>query len=248
MINARELAEAVNSVAPFYNSAEWDNSGLLLDCGAHFSRVLFALDATKDVLIEAAERQCGALVTHHPVIFGALKRMSVDDPVTLAAKCSISIVSAHTCFDSTDGGVNDVLCGLLGLSSVTSFGDIGRAGSLPSMPEDDFIAMCKKALGCDYLPAVLQGKPINRVAVVGGSGGEYVGLAASLGCDALVTGEIKHHEALIAKQRGVCAVAAGHFATENPSISALCEGVSKQLGDRAECMVSQSGRDPFSYV
>ncbi len=248
MINARELAEAVNSVAPFYNSAEWDNSGLLIDCGAQFGRVLFALDATKEVLCEAVERECGALVTHHPVIFGGLKRLSVEDPVTLAAKCSVSVVSAHTCFDSADGGVNDVLCSLLGLSSVTSFGDIGRAGSLSSMPEDEFVAMCKRVLHCEHLPVVLSGRTINRVAVVGGSGGEYVELAASLGCDALVTGEVKHHQALLAKRRGVCAVSAGHFATENPSVAALCDSVARQLEGKAECMVSKVSCDPFSYV
>ena len=170
------------------------------------------------------------------------------DPVTLAARKGISVVSAHTCFDSADGGVNDVLCELLGLSSVFSFGDIGRVGSLPELGEDDFIALCKQKLHRRELPAVLTGKSIRRVAVVGGAGGDAVELAASLGCDALVTGELRHHEALLARSLGLTAVAAGHFATENPAVPALCELVSRALDGGADCIVAETSADPFCYV
>ena len=248
MITTKQLADAVNHVAPYATALEWDNCGLLVDSGEPIHRVLFALDATREVIEEAAARRCEAVVTHHPVIFGSLRRLTSGDPVTLAARKGISVVSAHTCFDSADGGVNDVLCELLGLSSVFSFGDIGRVGSLPELGEDDFIALCKQKLHRRELPAVLTGKSIRRVAVVGGAGGDAVELAASLGCDALVTGELRHHEALLARSLGLTAVAAGHFATENPAVPALCELVSRALDGGADCIVAETSADPFCYV
>ncbi len=248
MINAKELTEAVGSVAPFYTAVENDNCGLLIDCGNEFDRVIFALDATKEVLEEAAARGCGALVTHHPIIFGRIARLSSEDPATIAARLGISVVSAHTCFDGADGGVNDVLCDILGITSVLSFGDIGRVGTIGEIDEEAFLALCKDALRVSFLPVVRAGRKIKRVAVVGGAGGDYVELAASLGCNALVTGELRHHEALMARRLGMCAVSAGHFATEQPAIGPLCTLVAAVIGDKAQCIVSETCCDPYSYV
>ena len=248
MITTKQLAYAVDHIAPFSTALEWDNCGLLVDSGESVHRILFALDATKEVIEEASARDCEAIVTHHPIIFSGLRRLASDDPVMLAAHRGISVISAHTCFDAADGGVNDVLCTLLGLTSVVSFGGIGRSGTLPEMSEEDFITLCKRVLHRRELPVVSSGKPIRRVAVVGGSGGDSVELAASLGCDAFVTGELKHHEALQAQALGITAVAAGHFATENPAVPVLCDLVSHALNGAADCIVSEISTDPFSYV
>jgi putative NIF3 family GTP cyclohydrolase 1 type 2 len=67
------------------------------------------------------------------------------------------------------------------------------------------------------------GAMIGSVGVVGGAGGSYWLRAKLAGCDALVTGEVKHHEAVEAAESGFCVIEAGHFATEQPSVYALAE-------------------------
>lgn len=74
------------------------------------------------------------------------------------------------------------------------------------------------------------GKPtaaIETVGVVGGSGGSYWLKARIAGCDVLVTGEVRHHEAVDAAESGFCVIEAGHFATEQPGVIEL----SKRLGE-----------------
>lgn len=73
------------------------------------------------------------------------------------------------------------------------------------------------------------GKPttnVETIGVVGGSGGSYWLKARIAGCDALVTGEVRHHEAVEAAESGFCLIEAGHFATEQPGVVEL----SKRLG------------------
>ena len=69
MTTVQQLYEAMKQIAPLELAEHWDNPGLLVDCGGGVRRVLVALDITPEVVAEAAEKHCEAIVSHHPVIF-----------------------------------------------------------------------------------------------------------------------------------------------------------------------------------
>ena len=250
MITPTEMEKIVNSVAPAELAEEWDNVGLLVDAGLPTDRILFALDATADAIEEAGETGCGIIVTHHPLIFHPLKRVSDGSAVALALRKGISVISAHTNYDSADGGINDVLARWLDLEKITPVETMGRAGVLPDGPIalKQFASFVKERLGVEGLRVADAGIPVHRVMVLGGSGGDWVAAAKEAGCDTLLTGEAAHHEGIEAKAIGVNLVVAGHFGTENPGMPAFCAAVQKLVGDRAECRVSVRNRDPFVWM
>lgn len=248
MIGTKQLNEVIDKLAPYTLAESWDNCGLLVDCGGETGKILFALDAANEVIEEADALGCGILVTHHPAIFAGVKVLPQGDPVLEAARHNISLIAAHTCYDAAAGGVNDVLCDLLGVAERASIAPIGRSGRLASPDARSLAALVREKLGCGPVRFVDGGHPIEKVAVVGGAGGDFVAQARWLGLDALITGELKYHEALYAKQLGLTVVAAGHYETENPAVAALCAAVQQQIGDAAQCIVASVGANPFQTI
>ena len=116
MLTVKELSAFLNTVAPYDTQCGWDNSGLL--CGDPAKEVrcaAFALDLTSETLSMAKDAGADVLVTHHPVIFQPKRRLLSDDPVWALCRSGLAAVSVHTPWDCAEGGVSDVLCGLLGL-------------------------------------------------------------------------------------------------------------------------------------
>ena len=246
MVKVRDIYNAIDAFAPFETAEAYDNVGILIDCDNETEKILFALDATEDTILEACAQDCGVLVVHHPAIFGGITRIQKGDPVMEAAKAGISVIAAHTNFDRAAGGVNDVLTDLLELGTISPFGNgMGRIGLLKEqMMPDAFAEFIKNKFEIEALRMVPGKNSIKTVAVCGGSG-DLVIDAFLAGADALVTGEVRHENALLAKRYGITTVAAGHFATENPGIMAMCGYLQRVFGDDAECMFSKCGRDPL---
>ncbi len=100
----------------------------------------------------------------------------------------------------------------------------GRVGALPEpMTPEELREHISDSLG---FPARLvanqgHGRRIERVAVLGGSGGSFIREAAASGAEAYVTGDLDYHDALLAHSLGLAAIDAGHAATELPSLEAL---------------------------
>lgn len=250
MPTVREIYEYINSFAPFETQEAWDNSGLLLgDPEKQVKSVAVVLDATKKT-VEAA-KNCGAdmIVTHHPVIFSPLKKITAGSVVYDLLTSGISVVSAHTCWDSAVGGVNDTLADLLGFENVQPLElsetatPMVRIAEVEPMTGDELALLVKEKLGC-RLRLADAGKEIKSVAICGGSGGsllyEIIGKA-----DAFITGELSHHHFLDAKQNGLTAIAAGHFETEMPSIKPLAEKLKEKFSDVDFVLTEQE--NPVKY-
>lgn len=250
MINAEELREILFEIAPPELAEDWDNVGIMVNSGRPADRILFALDCTHEVLEEAKRQGCGIVVTHHPFIFHPVRSISSDSALYAAIHGDISVLSVHTNYDAAVNGVNDVLCGRLELTDTSPAGPFGREGYLADGPVDlkVFCSIVKEGLNVPYLSVADAGRKVSHVMVVGGSGGEFIGLAKQYGCDTLVTGEAKHHEGIEAHAQGINLIVAGHYSTENPSMPNLCMMVQEKIGDRAECYVSLFNRDPYSYI
>jgi dinuclear metal center YbgI/SA1388 family protein len=241
----------IDKIAPFETQESWDNSGFLVGDGEkEVNKVLLALDATEPVLKEAEEKGAELIITHHPVIFGALKELHPKNIAFLAAEKGIAIISAHTCLDIADGGVNDCLAAALGLKNVVKVDDgegLLRIGEFDNeLSCEEFVKYVAEKLsvgGIKYTPTE---KNIKKVAVCGGSGGDLYSFAISAGADAFVTANIKHNLWLEMRRESFCVLDAGHFCTENTVIEPLAKKLSENFKD-AEIIVSEVSEDPAKY-
>ena len=223
MITVRQVYEAMQAIAPLELAESWDNPGLLVDCGGAVHRVLMALDITPEVVEEAAAKQCEMIVSHHPVIFDPLKRLSAGDVPALLLQNGISAICMHTNLDAAEGGVNDILAKKLGLLDTEYLSEekIGRVGTLKcELPLVEFTRFVVKSLACNGLRYTDCGKPVHRVAVGGGACGDYIAQAVALGCDTFVTSDLRYHDFLDTKELNL--IDAGHFPTEQVIVPELC--------------------------
>lgn len=131
MTTVQQIYEEMQRIAPLALAESWDNPGLLVDCGGEVSRVLVTLDITPEVVEEAARKGCGLIVSHHPVIFSPLKKLSGQDVAFQLVKSGISAICMHTNLDAAEGGVNEVLAGFFGMREMEAFAEgCGRVGSI----------------------------------------------------------------------------------------------------------------------
>lgn len=341
---AGNVYKAIDVLAPFGGCMEWDNVGLLVGTPeAAVSGVLVTLDVTPQAVETARQRGLNCIVSHHPVIFHPLGRISARDTAGLCLTNGITVISAHTNYDFAPQGVNYALASALELQNIRPFGPenkkepwvslivfvpvthaeavyramseagagrlgnysgcaymnegegrflpkagakpflgsvgapetaaeirlemlcdpdrvaavlaamravhpyeeaaysilpnhalhrrecCGMLGELPTMlSPEELAAAAGRALGThvQYVPT---GHRIKTVAVCGGAGSDFMADAAAAGAEAFLTGEVKHHEWLMAAGQGLCLMAAGHHATEHIAMPQLAEQLQAAL-------------------
>lgn len=233
------ILEYLWTLAPETYKEDFDNVGFLAGRqAAPVRRVLVALDPTEAVIDEAERRDCQLVVTHHPLIFHAPKHVTDGDPNTRALlSClerGIAVISMHTNLDCAPGGVNDVLAERLGLKQIRILEDgetagLIRVGEVEPREPQAFAAFVKTALNCPGLRWAEGGPWVRRVAVGGGSCGEFLERVAAAGCDTFVTADLKYHQFQSAALLGLNLIDAGHFETENPICRVLQQKLSAQF-------------------
>ena len=124
----KQVVDALEHYAPLHLQEGYDNAGLQVGLteAVEMSGALLCLDVTEEVVEEAVQKGCNLIVSHHPLIFRKLARISdenyVQRTVRKAIKNDISIVSMHTNMDAATGGVNFKIAEKLGLENVRFFG------------------------------------------------------------------------------------------------------------------------------
>lgn len=246
-ITVQQVLEAMQRMAPPELAESWDNVGLLVDAGQPVDAILTTLDITPEVVEEAVQKGCGLIVSHHPVIFDPLKRITAQDLPALLLKGGVSAICMHTNLDAAPGGVNDTLADILGIRDAQPFAEgCGRIGTVDATSAKALAALCETTLGSGvrYVEA---DHPVLCLAEVSGAGGSYWKEALDLGADCLVTGEANHHAACDARRMGMGLVAAGHWATEHPIAAVLARRLGEAFPE-VTVTVSQADRDPFTYL
>ncbi len=240
----QDIYTFLHNRAPFDTAEGWDNPGMLVgDPHRAVTRVLVALDATAGAVDTAEAVGAELIVTHHPVIFAPLKRLTADSiPYRLAA-AGIDLIAAHTNLDKAEGGVNDTLAARLGLTDVTVAADeYTRIGTLSEpMSARDFAAHVAAVL--DTAVRYSGDKTVHTVAVCGGSGGDFMLRCAD--ADAYVTGEVRHHEWLAAADR-INVIEAGHYATEVPVVDTLTAWLTEAFPDLT--VIPYRDGEPYSVI
>ena len=127
MTTVADLCQFLDTLAPPRLAAEWDNVGLLVgDRLAPAERVMTCLTVTPAVAAEAIRQRVELLVTHHPLPFRPLKRLTTDEPTGRLLldliRAGVAVHSPHTAFDSAAAGINQQLAAALGLSDIRAAG------------------------------------------------------------------------------------------------------------------------------
>lgn len=203
-----QLLAALERRAPADLAEEWDNVGLMV--GRHnqpVRRLLVALELRDEVVREAREGDCDAILTHHPPIFPSLRAVTDDTPVgslvLRAAEHRIAVVAAHTNLDSAHGGLNDLMAEILGMVGVIPLrpagadptAGLGRVGAVERTTLGELVARVAAAFPG---PVTHTGDPwarVGRVACCTGSGASLIADAEAADVDVYVTGDLKYHDA-----------------------------------------------------
>jgi dinuclear metal center YbgI/SA1388 family protein len=258
-----DICQFMEKFAPTQLAEDWDNVGLLVgDRALPIERVMTCLTVTPETVAEAVQRRADLIVTHHPMPFRPMKRLTTDTItggiVWQLARAGISVYSPHTGFDSAENGINQNLGIRLGLGELESLIPqedgvqtigAGRLGRLPA-PQTlaEFVSGVKLNLSIESVRVVnAHRSPVQRVAIACGSGGSFLGKAKARGCDTLVTGEATFHTCLEAQARGVSLVLLGHFASERFAVETLAESLGASF-ESVEIWASATERDPLSWM
>lgn len=255
MTSISDIYKFLCELAPLDLQMGFDNSGLQIGrLSNNVSKALLALDVTDEVLQEAVDIGAELIISHHPLIFHAIK--SIDggniegQRLLKIAENGIAVISMHTNLDIASGGVNDVLIELLGAKDEAALDseNCGRIGYLDSPTSiADFLQICKSKLNANGLRYYSSGKDVYKLAVMGGSGGDSLEDAYAHGCDTYVTADVKYHQFLRAQELGINLIDADHFCTENPVISVLRDQLAKQF-PTTEFIISKKHKQIISFA
>lgn len=244
MLTVADVYQYIDSLAPFETQLDFDNAGLLTGrMTQEVTGIHVALDCTAGVIQEAEEHGANLIVTHHPLMFHARKRITEEDEegqlLCRLIRGKIALIAAHTNLDQAPGGINDVLADCSGLHHISGemFLRVGELDApLTAAELRDQIAARLHTVVRLMGP---ENQVIRRMGVSSGAGGDgWVG-AKALGAEAFLSGEIKHHEALGCVAAGMVALEAGHYATEAPGIFALADALQTHL-NAVQCNVCVS--------
>jgi dinuclear metal center YbgI/SA1388 family protein len=355
------ILTVMEEIAPTRYAEPWDNVGLLAgDPEQTVRRLMLTIDYTNAVAREAKTRRCDCVIAYHPPIFEGVKRLTAGHPVFESIRQGIALYSPHTALDVAEGGTNDVLADIIGLTdraplraasekssqcklvvfvpqeavekvstaifhagagrignyascSFRSAGTgtfygldashpvVGRAGKLEEVSEirlesvvpltciDKVVQAMRQAhpyeepafdlvqlaaapsgLGLGRIgvlsPAVsrrtlfnqikrklgvrnllIAGKrdgTVRKAAVAAGACGDLLNDAIAQKADLLLTGEMRHHEAIRAAKAGMTVICALHSNSERVALKYLRRTLERKLPD-VDIIPSQTDQDPF---
>ena len=254
----RDVTDVIERFAPLSIQEGWDNSGLCIGSGeAPVTSVLLGLDCTPELVDEAVE--CGAdmIVTHHPLIFSGLKKITPDDPVgeavIKAVRAGISVYAAHTSADKVIAGVSGAMAARLGLRNVQILdedGDDTGLGVVGDLPEPVTSAQAVQLVKEKFnLKAMRSSRPveglISRVAMCGGSGGSLIGAAQRSGAQLYISGDISYHNFFT--REGFMIMDIGHYESEIEIVDVLFSLIKKNFPTFAVRITQNMQSNPIYY-
>ena len=260
-MKCREIIEHLNCLAPEMMACSWDNPGLLAGrFEKEVKKIYLALDATDQVILAAAAAGADMLITHHPLIFKAVKKVNDGDFIgrrlVALLQADISYYAMHTNYDVR--GMAALACERLGMPDslvleVTRVSEDGTEEGIGRIADLDPVTLCslcervKKAFGLDTVRLFGdQTQMIRRAAICPGSGKSVIGQALKKGADVLITGDIGHHEGIDAMAEGMAVIDAGHYGIEHIFIQDMKNYLEEYLRDVE--IEAASVRHPFTVL
>ncbi len=257
----REVTDVIERFAPLAWQESYDNAGLIVgrpDDEVH--KALLAVDVTDEVMTEAEREGCDMVITHHPIVFHALKRFNSADQVQRcverAIRSGIALYACHTNLDSAPGGMSWRLAEMLGVGDLRVLQPtpedekvgFGVVGELPEpMATVEFMRRMQRVLGVRVVRhSDIASPEVRRVAVCTGAGASMIGDARRAGADIYVTADMKYND-FMTPDKALTVADIGHFESEYCAIQILFDILSKNLITFA-VRKSESSRNPVNYL
>ena len=260
----QKVVDALEHYAPLPLQEGYDNAGLQVGLteAVEMSGALLCLDVTEAVVDEAIQKGCNLIVSHHPLIFRKLARVTdenyVQRTVRKAIKNDIAIVAMHTNMDAAMGGVNFKIAEKLGLQNVRFLGGEkevdgvkGGEGVMGEFVEeqaaDDLVLMLRDRFEVESVQCnQLLRHPIKKVALCGGAGSFLLDAAIAAGADAFITGEMHYHEFFGHEQEiQICVI--GHYQSEQFT-SEIFRSIIEEQCPGVRCEISEINTNPIIYL
>lgn len=250
-----EIYSYLDILYPFDSQEKWDNSGILVDAGLDCNKLLISLDIDRRAVDEAELKASDLVVSHHPVIFDPLKKISREMPVYRLIQNDISAICMHTNADKSPYGTNGIILRELSrrfeLEGEPEYINSEQCGYICTFKESvnvgTFVEALKSIFGCEYIRVSEGAHTVKKVGFCSGSGGSFIEDIAANGCDAYVSGDIKHDVWMSAEDSGVKIFDCGHFHTENPVIWEI-RRVLEEKFPQLDVEAAESSTDPCVYL
>lgn len=258
----KQITDVIERFAPLEWQESYDNAGLIVgrpDDEVH--KALLAVDVTEEVLDEAEAEGCDLVITHHPIVFRALKRFNSADPVERcverAIRSRIALYACHTNLDSAPGGMSWRLAEMLGVGNLrvlqpSETGDGAGFGVVGELPEAidtvEFMRIIQRRLEVSVVR-------YSDIATSGGAprGGLHRGRGLADRRSAPCRGRHLHHRAdmkyndFMAPDKALTVADIGHFESEYCAIQLIFDILSKNLCTFA-VRKSERSRNPVNYL
>lgn len=261
MMRLGEIAAIIEEKSPLSLQEDWDNSGFQIRLGnPEIGSILVAMEITDSVIDEAAAARVKLVVTHHPLIFGGIKKVDNNDItgnyICRLIEAGISVYSSHTPFDKCAGGNNDYLGNLLYLKDLQPLTGEGSGICREGLVDGEcsvaeYISQIERWLGLDRRLFRFTGNLEDRVEKVGlctGAGAEFLETARDAGCDLFITGDVKYHTAQQARETGMNLLDLGHYGTEYIFTENMAAWLRAHLSQDVAVIESQVDLNPFLVV
>lgn len=241
----KEIMQVIEASYPREAALDFDNVGLLAGrTEKEVNRVYLALDATDAVIDRAVEAGADMLITHHPLIFSPIKKVTDEDfigqRIVKLIRNDLCYYAMHTNYDVL--GMAELSENILEIRDAEVLDEtmedstgrkqgIGRIGNLEKpMTLEECCLFVKHKLNLGSLKVFGDmEKTVQRIAVSPGSGKSAISVALRKGADVLVTGDIGHHDGIDAVEQGLAVIDAGHYGTEYIFIADMEQFFAKKL-------------------
>jgi len=254
-IKVGDITQIIENLAPLSYAYKWDNVGLQLGSKEDsVTVVLTTLEITEDILDEAIKNNVNMIITHHPMIFSPLKNITKEDMkgklIYKAIQNNISIYATHTNIDAASGGLNDYIADRLNIKdtkileevgnniysiedeeSSNGIGRVGRLNDPKTLAE--LVTEIKEQINIKYIRVAgdLEAT-IENVAVINGSGADLIQSAIYKGCQCVITGDVKYHDAQDAISQGINVIDIEHYHSEKFFANFLADYLSDEVRKR----------------
>ena len=152
MMKIKEILASLENLAPLSLQEDYDNAGLAVGLEENETEAcLICIDVTEAIIDEAVAKKCNLVISHHPVIFRGLKRLSgrtmTERIVAKAIRADIALYSMHTNLDNVYEGVNRKICEMIGLKGLSILKKTsGNLRKLVTFCPTDFAGKVREAI------------------------------------------------------------------------------------------------------
>ena len=219
--------------------ADYGPQGLQVEGRAQVAKIVGLVDAHLPCVQAALDRDADLMLVHHGIFWGGAKPLvgSYGRLVRAYVENDLNLYAAHLPLDAhPQWGNNAELARRLGLTIIDWWANVKGtplavlAESDEPIPFDELVARYEERVGRPRLIQAEGPAKVRRVGILSGFGADKIEAAASLGCDAYITGETSHAQYYEAVNAGINLLYGGHYTSETVGVQALGAHLAQRFG------------------